>query len=141
MVARKTGDGFVVAWSSRLQDGSGLGIYAQRYSPTAARQGTEFRVNTVVASHQSQPAVGGLGDGGFAVVWASKLQDGSGLGVYAHRYDATGNAEDVEFRVNTTIADDQSQPVVARLAVGGWVAVWTSFGQDGSLEGVYGQRF
>jgi hypothetical protein len=59
----------------------------------------------------------------------------------AQAYDAAGNAENIEFRVNTTIANNQSQPSVAAFSNGPFLVTWTSRNQDGSLEGVYGQRF
>ena len=37
---------FVIAWMSYLQDGSGHGVYAQRYNASGVPQGPEFRVNT-----------------------------------------------------------------------------------------------
>lgn len=52
--------------------------------------GGEFRVNTFTANEQSQPTVTALTDGGFVVAWRSDGQDGSGSGVYAQRYDASG---------------------------------------------------
>ena len=46
-----------------------------------------------------------------------------------------------EFRANTTTAGDQSQPSVAALADGGYVAVWSSFAQDGDVAGLVAQLF
>ena len=54
---------------------------------------------------------------------------------------ANGQKLDVEFRINTTTANNQNQPAVAARTNGDFVAVWTSRNQDGALEGVYGQRF
>lgn len=44
-------------------------------------------------------------------------------------------------RLNTTTAGDQVQPTIAALPGGGWVAAWTSVGQDGDGGGIYAQRF
>ena len=46
-----------------------------------------------------------------------------------------------EFRVNATTTNAQSQPAVASDSTGNFVVVWTSYGQDGAYEGVYGQRY
>jgi hypothetical protein len=46
-----------------------------------------------------------------------------------------------ETRVNTTTAEDQNQGRVAVDAVGNFVVVWTSQGQDGSGAGVYARRY
>ena len=62
--------------------------------------------------------------GNFVVVWDSYLQDGSGTGIYAQRYDAAGNALGGEFRVNETITNNQSQAEVAMTATGEFVGSW-----------------
>ena len=131
--------GFIIVWQSR--DPDGLGIFGQRYDATATKVGDEFRINKTVDYDQSMPAVAGLIDGGFVVVWQSDLQDGSGLGIYMQHYREDGTRIRQETRVNTTTADDQSQPAVASFSLGGFVVVWTSDGQDGSGKGVYAQVF
>jgi hypothetical protein len=133
--------GLVVAWQSALEDSSGLGIYAQRYKSNGAKFGAPFLVNTRTALDQSQPSAAAFADGGFVIAWTSNGQDGSGMGVYAQVYGATNARENIEFRANTMITDQQYQPSVAAFALGNFVVVWTSRNQDGSLEGVYGQRF
>ena len=83
--------GFLVAWQSNGQDGSGDGIYAQRYASSGDLMGSEFKVNTYTALGQVSPSVTSLSDGGFLVAWQSDGQDGSGWGVYAQRYAADGS--------------------------------------------------
>jgi hypothetical protein len=63
------------------------------------------------------------------------------LGVYAQVFGPAGVKTDVEFLVNTTTLDDQWQPAVAAASAGEFIATWTSRDQDGSLEGVFTQRF
>ncbi|HVZ53335.1 MAG TPA: Ig-like domain repeat protein [Pseudolabrys sp.] len=133
--------GFAVAWQSDGTDGSGLGVYAQRYSSTGGKAHGEFRVNSTTANDQWQPKIAGFSDGGFLVTWTSNLQDGSGYGVYEQMYDASGRPVSWEFPVNTVTANDQWQPAVAAFSGGSFVVVWTSKNEDGSLEGVDGQRF
>src|SRR5262249_38325766 len=96
--------GFVVTWSSFSQDGSGKGVYAQRYAADGSAQGTEFRVNTFTAGHQDPPVVCTLADGGFVIAWQSDGQDGSNEGVYAQRFGADGTKQGAEFRVNAASA-------------------------------------
>ena len=138
---RLVGEGFLVAWVSQGQDGSGKGIYAQRYAATGARLGTTFRINTRTASDQAEPALAARLDSGFVAAWTSTGQDGSGKGVYGRIYNAGATAAEAEFRLNTTTANNQSQPAVAVLSPIGFLAAWTSLGTDGGLEGIYGQRF
>src|SRR5712692_3772433 len=64
-----------------------------------------------------------------------------GLGIYAQRYNSSGNGLGGEFRVNTTTAGDQVNPSVAVDAGGSIYITWSSNGQDGSGWGVYGQQF
>ena len=74
--------GFVVTWDSYAQDGSGGGIYGQRYDASGNKRGSQFQVNTFVTSDQIFPAVKGLSNGGFVVTWESNSQDGSGYGIF-----------------------------------------------------------
>ena len=46
-----------------------------------------------------------------------------------------------EFQVNTHTTWDQADPDVAAAADGRLVVVWRSYGQDGSSNGIFGQRF
>ena len=133
--------GFVVSWVSNGQDGSGLGVYAQRYDVDGVLQGSEFRVNTYTAGDQTDPSITALNTGGFVVTWESAGQDGSGYGIYAQRYDADGVPQGSEFRVNTYLTSTQSDPSVTAMADGGFVVVWMSNGQDGSGNGIYAQRY
>ena len=64
-------------------------------------QGSEFLVNTFTTSYQSNSAVAIDADGDFVVTWHSDGQDGSGYGIYAQRYNASGVAQGSEFLVNT----------------------------------------
>ena len=82
-----------------------------------------------------------LAGGGFVVTWTSSGQDGSLAGIYGQRYAADGTAVGSEFRVNTFTTNYQSYPSVTALAGGGFVVTWSSYGQDGSPYGIYGQRY
>jgi len=141
VVAATEDGGFTVSWVSSNQDGSGKGIYAQRHKANGRKSGPLFRVNTTTIRDQSEASLAARPGGGFTVAWTSTGQDGSGKGVFAQRFSSTGVPIDVEFRLNTTVAHDQFQPSLGILTATDFVATWTSVGQDGSLEGVYGQRF
>ncbi len=140
-VAMDARGNFVVAWHSSGQDGSGNGIYAQRYNAAGIALGPEFRVNTTTADSQEYPAVAMGAAGNFTVTWLSVNQDGSGYGVYAQQYNATGVAQGSEFLVNTTTANDQAYASIASDADGNFVIDWSSQGQDGSGWGIYAQRY
>jgi hypothetical protein len=145
--------GFVVVWESDGQDGSGDGVYGQRFDSNGNKVGWEFQVNTWTIDWQEYPSITSLSNAGFVVVWqsgcdpdrripcAASPQDGSKFGVYGQRFDSNGNKLGSEFRVNTWTTGNQSAPSITSLPNGGFVVVWESDGQDGSRDGVYGQRF
>ncbi|TAN73343.1 MAG: hypothetical protein EPN14_09890, partial [Gallionella sp.] len=136
-VAANADGSFVVIWRSEGQDGSGSGVYAQRYDTTGTAAGGEFRVNTYTTGSQYEAKVATLVGGGFVVVWRSDGQDGSSAGVYAQRYDASGVAQGIEFRVNESTSGGQYQPDVAALANGGFAVTWYNDNYDMSGTGSY----
>jgi Ca2+-binding RTX toxin-like protein len=140
-VAIDTNGNFVISWQSLDQDGSGYGIYAQRYNSAGVAQGNEFKVNTTTSKSQLNPTIAMDSDGDFVISWQSLSQDGSGYGIYAQRYNSAGVAQGNEFKVNTTTSNDQKNPVVAMDLSGDFVISWTSYGQDGSYDGIYAQRY
>jgi len=135
--------GFVVAWQSEVQDGSGFGIYAQRYAGTGAPLGGEFRVNTYTTDQQAQPSLNSDAAGNFVIVWRSRLQFGQGYNLVGQRFASAGAPLGVEFRVNTYDAGYQLHPSVASDADGNFVVVWDSgpSSQDASGYGVFAQRY
>ena len=133
--------GFVVTWMSANQDGSGWGVYGQRYAADGSVTGAEFRANTTTTGDQQSPTVTGLKDGGFVVTWMSSTQDGSGWGAYGQRYASDGTSVGLEFKVNSTTNDSQQSPAVSALSDGGFIVTWMSANQDSSGWGIYGQRY
>jgi len=131
---------FVAVWDS-AQDGSGYGVFGQRFASSGAPLGGEFRINTYTTDTQRDPAVVCDGSGNFVVVWESDFQDGSEYGIFGQRYSSSGAPLGPEFRVNTHTTDPQSQSGVASDSSGNFVVTWESYGQDGPAFGVFGQRF
>jgi hypothetical protein len=132
---------FVVVWTSAGQDGSYDGIFGQRYDSSGAPLGSEFRINSFTTGYQSSPSVSASLSGEFVVVWDSVGEDGSGRGVFGQRFDNAGAPLGSEFRVNTYTSNAQYNPSVASDSAGNFVVAWQSYTQDGSLSGVYAQRF
>jgi hypothetical protein len=130
---------FVVAWESKDQDGSGYGVFGQRLDASGDRRGAEFRVNTYTTDNQRLPSVATDVHGNFVVAWEAKGQDGSGYGVFAQRYDASGSPRGSEFRVNTWTTSDQTNPSAASDAQGNFVVTWSNF--DPNARGIFSQRY
>lgn len=139
--------GFVVTWASAPfgsaagQDGSGGGVFGQRYAADGTSLGGEFQINTYTAGDQMHPSVTALTNGGFVVTWMSNGQDGGGAGVFGQCYATNGSPVGSEFQVNGFVAGDQSFPSVTALQNGDFLVTWSSQNQDGDSWGVYGQRF
>jgi len=140
-VAVSNAGSFVVAWQSYGQDGSDWGVFGQRFDGTGAPLGTEFRVNSYTTGGQFGLSASGDLAGNFVVVWHANGEDGSGLGIFGQRFSLTGAPGGSEFRVNTYTTNAQSYPAIASDNSGNFVVAWQSFLQDGSLTGVFGQRY
>ncbi|MGF1581081.1 MAG: matrixin family metalloprotease [Gemmataceae bacterium] len=128
---------FVVTWTQT----SGLDVRARVFDAQGAPQGNDFVVNSTTYHLQEEPAVAIDDVGNFVIVWDSYGQDGSSRGVYGQRFDPTGTPLGAEIQVNTYTRSSQDDADVAMDANGNFVVVWESWGQDGSANGVYGQRF
>ena len=127
--------------SSGGQDGSGDGVFGQRFNSAGTPLGSEFQVNSYTTGSQQRPAVAVDGSGNFVVVWSSSGGDGSYAGVFGQLFTAGGSPVGGNFQVNTYTTFNQFSPTVAADASGEFVVAWGSPGQDGGGYGVFGQRF
>jgi hypothetical protein len=145
-LAKLADGGWVVTWQSVNQDGSGLGVYQQRYNPDGSAHGNETKVNTWTDGDQNFAVVTALADGGWVVAWhsAGNVHQGeweASSSIYQQHYRADGSPAGTETRVNTTIAGHQIVPSIAVLADGGWVVTWQSESPDGLESNIYQQRY
>ena len=132
---------FVLVWADARDD-----VLAQRFDASGRRLGDEFTVNSYTTGQQwpsREGAVAADGRGNFVVVWTDFQREPapSWAGIFGQRFDRLAQPIGSEFHVNSYTTGTQSSPAVAVLADGGFVVVWSSVGQDGSLSGVFGQRF
>ena len=133
-------DRFTISWSSAGQDGSGVGVYVQRFNADGTRLGSEFRANSTTANDQHRSSVAMDVDGRIVVAWDSASQDGSGLGVYRREFNWDGSSNGSETRVNTTTTNNQTNASVAMNALGQYVVAWSGEG-TGDTSGVFVQRY
>ena len=132
--------GFLV-WQDNAPSTNGLRIMAAQLSSSLTTSGTPFLVSTNKqrAGDREKPQVSLLAGGGAVFVW----QDGK-FGfqkIYARFCAANGSFLTGEILVNTYTNNYQINPAVATLADGSVVVVWASSGEDGSMQGVFAQRF
>ena len=139
-VAADSAGKFVVVWASLGQDGSGYGIFGQRYGAGGMPLGAEFRVNTYTTGFQGNPVVGMTDEGHFVVAWEGESAGEDGFGILAQRYVNDGTPLGGEFRVNNFTTGDQRYPSVD-CGGGQFAVVWQSEGQDGSGYGIYNRVF
>jgi hypothetical protein len=133
---------FIVVWDSAGQDGSSAGVFGQRFASSGAPLGPEFRVNTYTTDLQYGASVAADADGAFVVVWTSTGgYGGTPADVFGQRYASNGTPLGPEFRANTYTTSAQDRAAVAAAPLGHFIVTWDSVGQDGSLTGVFGQRY
>jgi hypothetical protein len=157
VIAALTNGGFVVAWVSEHErliapnlgtnsaDTTASAIvtpsvdgYARLYNSGGTAVTSEFLVNTdnrVCAN----PAMAASADGTFMVTWGQKdvSVPQNSWDIFARSFSNAG-AGGTAVLVNTRIYGDQYAPHISSLGVD-YLVAWTSLGQDGSREGVYGQ--
>ena len=155
-VAALAGGGFVIAWVSEQERqlaaagnssnyvssasvlNPSVDIYARRFNADSTASGNEFLVNTD-KNPCSNPAASAATDGSFLVAWTVRdmMAAANSLDISARIFSAGGTGGTV-FHVNSTLYGDQYVPRVGALGLD-YLVTWTSLGQDGSREGVYGQ--
>lgn len=137
MAASTAGD-FVVVWKTDIDANLNGTFHARLFDATGAPRGPEFAV-TPAGCRYADVAMDA--NGNWVVVWDGPEEDGSS-GIFARRYDLTGRARDsAPIRVNSYRPGGQGQPSVGMSSAGTFVVVWSSYGQDGSDWGVFGQKF
>ena len=129
--------GYAVAFTTTQNNYSS---YVQRFDSAGVPQGSPVQVSAPTSA-QAAADVAGLPEGGYVVAWTAYVGGANTWDIYVRRFDANGNGLGAARLVNTFTASDQQSPSVVVLPDGGYVVAWNSNGQDGSLWGVYGQRF
>lgn len=139
-VAPLTDGGFVVTWVSEQQRFAGsVDVYGRLYSEFADPRGAEFRINTGNAMAMT-PDVSGKTGGGFICSWMEmdEAVPSNNWDVVYAVHDGSGARVGAPARANSTGFGDQYSPKLSPTGEE-HLLVWTSMGQDGYLEGVYGR--
>lgn len=155
VAALKSG-GFVVAWVSEQERNlaavsstsnsaavadsmaPSVDIYARLYASNGVPASGEILVNTD-SNPCANPAVAAASDGSFMVTWDAHdfVNYTNSLDIYARPFSSTG-VGGTTLRVNSHLQGDQYAPRISAIGTD-YMIVWTSLGQDGSREGVFGQ--
>jgi hypothetical protein len=126
---------FTVLWQGAPSDR----VYARRFTAEGTPILSPFHINTNMDPY-SGPAAACDADGNVFMASTGVGADGDGAGVNGLRMLSNGGFDAGEFVVNSYTVGSQSAPSVAEYG-GNFVVVWTSIGQDGDWDGVYGQRY
>lgn len=138
-ISRLSDGRFVVVWISEQQRfENSVDVVARIYDSSAAPVTGEFMIN-LNTNVCANPSVAPSSDGGFAVTWMERdlVTRSNSWDVFSRTYNSGGTGGDTR-RVNTQVLGDQFGPKISSLGTD-YLIVWTSLGQDGSREGVYGQ--
>jgi S-layer family protein len=103
--------------------------------------GGEVQIDSWSADSEHRPQVAVEPDGDFVVVWESRGQDGSGLGLFGRRFDAAGAPRGSEFPINSYTTGDQWESDVAIERNGTFIVVWRSVQNGGPESRIVGRRF
>ncbi len=132
----------LIVWESRGADGSELGVFGRYLDSGGNFTGDEFQVNTYTSSYQDSPGVAMAADGSAVVVWQSYAQDGSEYGIFGQRFNASGNKNGGEIRINSYTTSYQVHPAVAMQPDGSFMVAWVSMNeQEGELYDIYARAF
>ncbi len=126
---------FIITWSD-IRNGNS-DIYAQRFDPSGARIGTNFRVNDDVGTaDQYYPDVTIDSSGDFVITWTDYRN--AKYETYVQRYDSSGTPLSSNFRVNdpTRSTHQFSFPAIAMDITSSFIITWQTAGWD-----IYAQRF
>lgn len=130
-------DDFVVVWTdSGGADGSGSGIFAQRFDSQGNRVGVETQLNLNSIQNQRSVSVAALDSGGFVAAWRDDQQNK----VIGRVFDASLNGG-TEFEISSN--QGTQQVALAAAPDGGFWASWTAWWQapDNNQSGIFLQKF
>jgi hypothetical protein len=113
-------------------------IYARFFKSNGVASSAEFLVNSN-SNPCACPAVAVATDGAFMVTWCERdvANPVNRWDIYARPFSSAGVGGAISV-VNTTLVGDQKIPQIRAIDLD-YMIVWTTFDQDGSLEGVYGR--
>jgi hypothetical protein len=134
------GDTIVVWQDKGIRD---YEIFAEYFNNSGQPVGMPFIVNQYKMDDQKYPKIAADAKGNFVIVWQSYKQDGSGSGIYGQRFLSNKEKVGSEFKINTYILDNQSNPAIAMNGQGNFVVAWEGerSKNNAKYKNIYAQRF
>jgi hypothetical protein len=145
--------GGVVAWQDSIIDKTGGGL-GTAVLDASFQAGHTVRINNTASGNHFRPQAQVLADDNVLFVWDSTVAGNGQDNIYARfaknsapKKSATygtnfygTNFYTGDIQVNTYVAGPHGYPAVAALPDGSAILTWHSWGQDGSMYGVYARR-
>jgi hypothetical protein len=125
---------FVVVWEVRTEDGTGLGVYGQRFGFATGRQGSEFPVFVPPASERPSSLrpfaaqVARADNGSFVVIWRNPGAEGFFIDVRGQRYDNAGAPVGARLTIVENEIIPDGRPQIAMSPAGDFVVAWDDQG-------------
>ena len=131
---------FVIAWQDFGDDGSGPGIFAQRYNAIGVAQGAMIPVNTTTNDGQRHADIAVDDNGNFLIAWEDDTLGNAKRGIRGQLFNANGVAQGGEIDISTDADIDHSFPRVAHDGAGNFVVGWAA-GDGGANKDVLFRRY
>ncbi|MDH5179991.1 MAG: hypothetical protein OEZ39_19460 [Gammaproteobacteria bacterium] len=101
-IAMDASGNFTIVWVEGTSlsdggDGSGRGVFGQRFNSVAGKSGGVFQVNTSTAGDQGFPQISMDSSGNFLVFWFGYSDDRNDLDILGQAFTAAGNKTGGEF--------------------------------------------
>lgn len=129
-------------WLVVYKPDNGVALYQQRYNSAGQKVGGPISATHTSGDFAGHPAVQGLEDGGWVVVYFVNHADGTGsASLFQQRFDATGQKVGLEEQLNTSeipLINSSVGRTVASLDIipdKGWIVTWSD------STNIYLQRF
>jgi hypothetical protein len=142
-VAALANGNFVVTWVTERQNRTNIDsveIYGRVFARNCTPVTSEFRISPATHNPCANPSVAALTDGGFMVAWSQRdmIQRTNSWDIMGRAFEPNGTPRSNVFPINGFTFGDQYCPKLAACP-SGVLAVWTSMGEDGDREGVFGR--
>ena len=130
----------LAVWEGHSASGLDRDIFSQRFDSTNRPTGSVVRVNSTPGDDR-HAAVAMAPDGQAIILWETTSDRRDDTDIFGQRYDSNGTPVGNKFRLNTTTAGNQTNPVAVIDHQGGLFAVWQGDSPKGQGLALYGQRY
>ncbi|OCQ21395.1 hypothetical protein A7985_12320 [Pseudoalteromonas luteoviolacea] len=133
---------FVVTWVDNIGSGKPSAIHGQIFGPNGVPIGTHFTVEHAEHIEQRQPRVRIISSEVFLIAWHEAATDSqTGSDIFVQAFYKNGLSVGPKLKANISAPNDQVEPAIIGLSDKRFMVSWTSKEQDGSLDGIFAQRF